>query len=120
MQELRLTLDLESTNPPEPLSRDLSAALLEQPAVRSVEHLTPKTLEIDWNTLLVTLAASGGVLTTLITAVQGWVKSRQEVSVTITLDGDTLTIDGRGPYSEKQQAAIDTFLARHRGFVLPE
>lgn len=122
---LRLTLEARSAGQAEELGRDLRAALQEQPEIQAVVPAplppTPgeKGLEVDWNTLLLTLAASGGVLTTLITAIQAWAETRQQVSVTLTLGDDTLTIDGRGPYSAAQQAAIDRFLARHKGYVLP-
>jgi hypothetical protein len=43
----------------------------------------------------------------------------KECSVTLTFGEDSLTIDGPGPYSDEQQKAIDRWLARHRGYVLP-
>ncbi len=126
MSPLMLHLDLheDAQQSAEALSCDLRAALLERPEIQMVEtrELPPemalKGAAIDWNTMLVALA-SGGALSALIAALQAWVQTRRHVSVTVELDGDTLTIDGRGPYSEEQRMAIEQFLARHKGFVLP-
>ncbi len=127
MESTAVRLHLTSAHPvgDEALSRDLRAALLELPEVAAVTPATRPATEgdkgtpVDWNTLLLTWTASGGVLTTLITAIQSWVQTRKEVRVTLEIDGDTLTIEGRGPYSKEQQTAIDLFLARHRGYRLP-
>lgn len=126
MSPLMLHLDLheDAQQSAEALSCDLRAALLERPEIQMVEtrELPPemalKGAAIDWNTMLVALV-SGGALSALIAALQAWVQTRRHVSVTVELDGDTLTIDGRGPYSEEQRRAIEQFLARHKGFVLP-
>ncbi len=121
---LRLDLHEDAQQSAEALSRDLRAALLECPEVQTAEAraLPPEmaikgAAAIDWNTILVALA-SGGALSTLIAALQAWVQTRRQVSVTVELDGDTLTIVGRGPYSEEQRMAIEQFRARHKGFVL--
>ncbi len=74
---------------------------------------------IDWTTLLVTLAASGGVLTTLIAAVQSWLLRSQASSVTVKLGDDELTLTGTGPYSEEQKRVLALWENRHKGFVLP-
>jgi hypothetical protein len=70
---------------------------------------------IEWGTLLLTLAASGGVITTLINAIQTWLTNRnQPVTVTVEIGGDKLQITGNP--SPEQQRIIDAFLHRH----LPE
>lgn len=74
---------------------------------------------IDWTTILVTLAASGGVLTTVITAIQAWLAHRRSSSVTLKLDGDELSLTGGGPYSAEQKRAIELWLERHKGYALP-
>ena len=66
-----------------------------------------------------TLAASGGVLTTVITAIQAWLRDRRSSSVTLKLDGDELILTGGGPYSAQQKRAIDLWLSRHKGYALP-
>jgi hypothetical protein len=102
------------------LRRDLLMTNVEsvEAAKADVPKGSKSGLAIDWNTLLITLA-SGGTLVTVIKAVQAWVLRNQACSVTLNIDEDTLTIDGPGPYSEQQQAAIDQWLARHKGYELP-
>ena len=85
----------------EALSCDLRAGLVERPEIQMGEtrELPPemalKGAAIDWNTMRVAPAA-GGAWSALIAALQAWVQTRRHVSVTVELDGDTLTIDGRG------------------------
>ncbi len=64
-------------------------------------------------TLLVTLAASGGVLTTLINALQSWLTRHERRGVTLEIGGDKLDVTGIS--SEEQQRLIDAWLSRHRG-----
>ena len=63
--------------------------------------------------LLVTLAASGGVLTTLISTVQSWLTRQKRHAVTLEIEGDKLVITNAS--SEQQQRLIDAFLSRHKG-----
>jgi hypothetical protein len=72
---------------------------------------------VDWNTLLLTLAASGGVLTTIIGMLQSWLTRHERRSVTLEIDGDKIEITGIS--SEEQKRLIDAWLRRHRGFVVP-
>ncbi|MEI2780146.1 MAG: hypothetical protein V9H25_02355 [Candidatus Competibacter sp.] len=68
---------------------------------------------IEWGTLLLTLAASGGVITTLINAIQTWLTNRnQPAAVTVEMGGDKLQITGNP--SPEQQRLIEAFLHRHR------
>ena len=68
---------------------------------------------IEWGTLLLTLAASGGVITTLINAIQAWLTNRnQPAAVTLEMGGDKLQITGNP--SPEQQRLIKAFLQRHR------
>lgn len=68
---------------------------------------------IEWGTLLLTLAASGGVITTLINAIQTWLTNRnQPATVTVEMGGDKLQITGNP--SAEQQRIIEAFLQRHR------
>jgi len=68
--------------------------------------LTP----IDWTTLFVTLAASGGVLTTLVNLIQS--KLTKDRSVTLEIGGDKLTVTGIS--SEDQKRLIDDWLKRRQ------
>jgi hypothetical protein len=63
--------------------------------------------------LLMTLLASGGVLVTLINAIQFWLTRRDRVSVTVEVGGDKLALTGVS--SEQQQQLIEVFLSRHKG-----
>ena len=68
---------------------------------------------IEWGTLLLTLAASGGVITALINAIQAWLTNRnQPAAVTLEMGGDKLQITGNP--SPEQQRLIKAFLQRHR------
>lgn len=67
---------------------------------------------IDWGTLLVTLSASGGVFTVLITSIQGWLaRTRSANSITMTIDGDTITLD-RASRQERDEL-VRTWVRRH-------
>lgn len=90
------------------------------PAEREAPDGSKAGLVIDWNTLLVTLVSAGGVITTVITAVQGWLLRNREACVTLSIEGDELIISGGGPYTEEQKQAIDLWLSRHKGYVLPQ
>jgi hypothetical protein len=65
----------------------------------------------DVSTLLVTLAASGGVFTTLINAVQSWSARHGDHGVTLEMDGDKLSVTGIS--ASDQQRIIDQWLNRH-------
>jgi len=68
---------------------------------------------IEWGTLLLTLAASGGVITTLINAIQAWLTNRnQPAAVTVEMGGDKLQITGNP--TDEQQRIIEAFLHRNR------
>jgi Effector Associated Constant Component 1 len=66
---------------------------------------------VTLGTLLVTLAASGGALTSLISTVQSWLTRHERSSVTLKLGDDTLAITGVS--SEQQDRLIDSFVSRH-------
>ena len=68
---------------------------------------------IEWGTLLLTLAASGGVITALINAIQAWLTNRNQPATIITeIGGDKLQITGNP--SPEQQQLVKAFLHRHR------
>jgi hypothetical protein len=73
---------------------------------------------IDWTTLLLTVAASGGVLTTLINVLQAWLTRQDRKSLSLEIDGDKLTVTGIS--SKEQKRLIDAWLSRHRGFVIAD
>jgi hypothetical protein len=71
---------------------------------------------IAWGELLVTLAASGGALATLINVLQSWLTRHERRSVTLEIEGDALEVTGIS--SEEQQRLINTWLSRHGGIVI--
>lgn len=71
---------------------------------------------ITWGALLVTLAASGGVLTALINVLQSWLTRHEQRGVSLEVDGDKLEVKGMS--SQEQQQLIDAWLSRHRGIVI--
>ena len=73
---------------------------------------------ITWGALLVALAASGGVLTTLINTLQSWLTRHERRSVTLEIDGDKLEVSGIS--SEEQQRLINAWLSRHGGIVVAD
>ena len=84
------------------------------PAPQRAKAGTP----IDWGKLLVTFAASGGVLTTLINVLQSWINRRQASSIALEIDGDRLEITGTP--TEEQRRLIDLWLSRHQGFIISD
>lgn len=66
---------------------------------------------ISWGTILVTLLATGGVVTTLINAIQSWLTRNERRSITLEIDGNKLQITGIS--SEEQQQLIDAWIKRH-------
>jgi hypothetical protein len=72
-----------------------------------------KGIPIDWSTLLVTLSASGGVLTAVINTVQSWLARQGQRSVTLEIGGDKLTLTGAS--SREQQQLVDNWIRQHSG-----
>ena len=66
--------------------------------------------------LLLTLAASGGVLTAILNVLQDWLTRYEERSVTLEIEGDKLQVTGIS--SEEQQRLINAWLTRHQGIVI--
>jgi hypothetical protein len=69
-----------------------------------------------WGQLLLSLAASGGVLTTLINILPDWLNRHNQRSVTLKIGDDTLEVTGIS--SEEQQELIDAWLNRHGGIAI--
>jgi len=119
MQTARVTISSQSSLPPEELeqlTRTLQQDLLETDVER-VEQVRAAASKpgakgdpITLGALLVTLSASGGVLTTFITAVQSWLSHHEEKSVTLEIGGDKLTMTGVS--SADQKRLIDQWLKR--------
>lgn len=65
----------------------------------------------DFQTIVVTLAASGGVLTTFIGSIQRWLSRRDTTSVILEIRGDKLTISGGS--SESERLLIKHWISHH-------
>lgn len=128
MKQLLIDLEIGSETDAEGLAeatRQLRSELLELDvetadfvAAGPAPQRAKAGLPIDWGKLLVTFAASGGILTTLINVLQSWISRRQESSIALEIGGDRLEITGTP--TEEQQRLIDLWLSRHRGFVISD
>jgi hypothetical protein len=62
--------------------------------------------------LLLSLTASGGIITTLIAAINDWLGRHQDVShISVTIEGDTLEID-RATASQRREI-MQAYIDRH-------
>jgi len=68
---------------------------------------------ITWGTLLLTLAASGGVLTTLIGVVQSWLTRHNQRSISLEVNGNKIDVDDIT--SEDQKRLIDSWISNVQG-----
>ena len=59
------------------------------------------------------LLGSGGVLVTVVTAIQAWLLRHKEAIVTVKLGEDEMTIKGSDPKDAKR--LTDAFLKHHKG-----
>ncbi|MCP4269281.1 MAG: hypothetical protein GY777_27550 [Candidatus Brocadiaceae bacterium] len=66
---------------------------------------------VSWGTLLLTLAASGGVITTLINSAQAWLTRNDRKSITLEINGDKLDI--KGVSTDEQTRLINEWLSRN-------
>ena len=64
-------------------------------------------------TLLIDLSKAGAGLLPLLTFLNGWLSQRRTGSLSVTVGGDTITLDAATP--EQQDAAFQLFLERHGG-----
>lgn len=68
---------------------------------------------IAWGTLLMTLAASGGVLTTIIGTLQSWLTRHNQRSISLEINGSK--IDIKGISSEDQRRLINEWISSVQG-----
>jgi hypothetical protein len=66
---------------------------------------------ISWGTLLITLAASSGVLTMLIKTLQSLLTRNERYSVTLKIGEDKLVL--KGITSSERQRLVDAWINRH-------
>jgi hypothetical protein len=122
--QLRLVLRLEpeaDTDPGEVerCARQLRTEILEtdvdsvEPVVGGLAPSGAKGLDPATAEWLITLSASGGVLTTVIGAAKAWVeRSGRDHRVAITLDGDKIELDR--VTAEEREALVAAFVHRHQ------
>jgi hypothetical protein len=65
---------------------------------------------IEWGQLAVALVASGGILTTLISAIQSWLTRSKANAVVIEIGGDRLEL--RSTSLEEQSRIVDAWIQR--------
>lgn len=122
MTMLKLQFESRATDDAEDLER-LTLQLNDELMALDVEAVdlarTEKTPDkaksptaIDLGTLLLTLAASGGVITTLINVLKSWLNRHERRSITLEIGGDKLEVTGVS--SEEQQKLIDAWINRHK------
>lgn len=68
---------------------------------------------IAWGTLLMTLATSGGVLTTIIGTLQSWLTRHNQRSISLEINGSK--IDIKGVSSEDQRRLINEWISAVQG-----
>jgi hypothetical protein len=117
--ELQLDADADSEEA-ERFGRQLRAEL----AQLDVEAVSPlvsadvapgaKGAGVDWGSLLVTLSAAGGVITSVIAVVQDWLARHNAAqSIKMTIDDDTIEL-GRASVQEREEL-ISVWVRRHSG-----
>jgi len=92
--------------------------------IKKIDHLRKENLingtkagdVISWETLIITLAASGGVISTLINFILGWIKRNEGRTVILELNGNKLEVTGLS--SDEQKELIETWLKRNTGILL--
>jgi len=118
---IQVGLTLIAENDPEYLARQLRRELLNLPVedakfATCEQAIGVRSAAIDWTRLFVTLAASGGVLSTLITAVQAWLAHRQKSKVVVEIDGNKLELTGST--DAERQRLIELWLRQHEPRIL--
>lgn len=123
---LQLTLkkdELDSNNEIAKLSQQLISEI-KNLNIESVDHARKDDLingtkagdVISWETLIITLAASGGVISTFINFLLGWLKRNEGRTVLLELNGNKLEVTGLSPSEQKE--LIETWLKRNGGILL--
>jgi hypothetical protein len=80
---------------------------LDLESIELVETTQPRGAKsggaFDWGSLILTMAASGGVITGLISLLQSWLGGNSQRSITLEIDGDKLELKG---LSKKDQTTL--------------
>ena len=71
---------------------------------------------ISWETLIITLATSGGVISTFINFILGWIKRNNGRTVRLELNGNKLEVTGLS--TDEQKRLIEIWLKRNGGILI--
>jgi hypothetical protein len=93
------------------LREELAAHALDPQALPSASPAGAKGFGVDVGSLLVVLAASGGVLTSLIGTLQSWLLRQSGSKLLLEIDGDRIELTGVS--DEERRRALDAWLVRH-------
>ena len=74
------------------------------------KHAKAIDAPVTWGTLLITLMASGGILSTLIHVIQDWLKQRRHEAQSVTLKLGENMLEIQGGSSGEQQQLINKWL----------
>jgi hypothetical protein len=121
-QQLLISIEMGAESDPqelEELSRRLRVELLRL----DVESVTPSPASpapegskagdaVSWSTVVLTLAASGGVLATVIGSLRDWLLRQPAPAVIeVSIGSDSIKLEGSS--TEERQRLVEAFLARH-------
>jgi Effector Associated Constant Component 1 len=105
--------DVDTAQLAQQLRTELVAHDLDPVVPGSTAPRGAKGVGLDSGALLVTLAASGGVLTTLLGVLQSWLLRQSGSRIVVEVDGDRLELTGAT--DEERRRALESWLARHEG-----
>jgi hypothetical protein len=115
--QLQMTPDAEPDEA-ERFGRQLRAELAQLdvtavgPMVGAAVPVGAKGNAVDWGSLLVTFSAAGGVFTSVIAVLRGWLARHGAAqSIKITIDNDTIEL-GRASEQEREEL-INSWVRRH-------
>jgi Effector Associated Constant Component 1 len=97
------------------LAQELRTELVAHDLDPVVPHSTApagaKGVGLDVGALLVTLAASGGLLTTLLGVLQSWLPRHSGSRIVLEIDGDRVELTGAT--DEERRRALESWLGRY-------
>lgn len=95
----------------ERLRAELAAHEVEAEPVEADAPEGAKGAGVELGSLLVVLAASGGVLTSLVGTLQAWVTRQSRSRLVLEIDGDRVELTGAS--DAERSRALEAWLARH-------
>ena len=95
----------------ERLRAELAAQEVDAEPVEADAPEGAKGAGVELGSLLVVLAASGGVLTSLVGTLQAWVTRQSRSRLVLEIDGDRVELTGAS--DAERSRALEAWLARH-------